>query len=179
MGSRSVRRHRHIAKWLGSGFAGALAVGAVTIFTAGTAIAQDAELVDRGKRLFDGKANCAECHSWKADGKPSNRSGGGADLHITGLDREGLIETIQCGRPDTLMPYHDKQAYKDDRCFGMTSADIGKSKPDRGKKTLTEGEMGAIVEFLLAKVVGKPLDLEYCEYYHGVGATTCNRFRTN
>ena len=174
---QSLRPRSGAMTWLG----GVLAVGVVVMLAAvsGAALAQDSDLVDRGRGLFGGKANCDFCHSWKADGHPSNRSGGGADLRVTGLDREGALETIQCGRPDTLMPYHDVRAYRDDRCYGMTAADIGKDKPDRGKRTLTLEEMEAIVEFLFAKVVGKPLDLEYCEYYHGVGATTCNRFRTN
>ena len=69
------------------------------------------------------KGNCMGCHKWHGDGGPGY-GGAALSLRETGLDREQLITIIACGRPGTNMPFFDKKAYIDERCFGMKFSDF-------------------------------------------------------
>ena len=77
---------------------------------------------DYGLKVFK-KANCNSCHQWHGDGGGSY-GGAAASIRDTGLDKEGLKQIVECGRPGTNMPYFSKQAYKDDRCFGLKFTDF-------------------------------------------------------
>src|SRR5262245_29626750 len=71
----------------------------------------------RGKEVFAKVGVCVSCHGWDGDGKGKNprSEGAAALLRESALDTKGFIEIISCGIPGTPMPYHDNQAYKDDR----------------------------------------------------------------
>jgi hypothetical protein len=133
-----------------------LAAAAVAAFTfcAGPLAAQD---VSFGERLFLEKADCQFCHGPNGDGRGDPRSPGkAADLHVTILDREQLIEVIACGRPGTEMPRFDRYAYQDNKCYGMLEADIGKDIPPPPHSTpLAKREIEAVADFILARFKGK------------------------
>ena len=57
--------------------------------------------------------------------------GNAPSLRKTQLTRDQIRMTIQCGRPGTPMPYFDRFAYTDKRCYGMTAKDLGDNMPQR------------------------------------------------
>jgi hypothetical protein len=40
------------------------------------------------------------------------------------MDRDTLMTVFKCGLPGTSMPFFDQYSYTDDRCYGMTAAQI-------------------------------------------------------
>jgi mono/diheme cytochrome c family protein len=132
-----------------------------------------------GRRLYLDKAQCAFCHGWAADGAGEPQSNGGAaNLRQSHLNREQLVEVILCGRPGTPMPHFDEDAYKDDRCYGVTEAQIGTQVPELPPcSTLRKREAEAIADYLLAKAIGRgPVTRGECEEAFGAGARSCAQY---
>ncbi len=157
-----------LAIWLAAVFA--------FVMLAPAASAQD---VNFGYRLFKDKAECWTCHGWAADGlKDDPRSPPGPSLRETAWDEESLTEVIMCGRPGALMPYHDKFAYTDDRCYGLVMNDLPvNQRPPMAIQTLQKREVAALVAYLMAKVVGRgEITLEECVEYWGEGAQACQKY---
>jgi Cytochrome C oxidase, cbb3-type, subunit III len=153
--------------------------GALLFGSAAHAQAPDPADIAAGARLFRQKGNCQACHGWAGDGrKLDSQMPDGANLRESVLDRETLILLIKCGRPGSGMPPFDKFAYSDGRC-GRTQADL-KSLPTRmpdPPATLQPREIDLIVEFLMAKVVGKgPMDRAKCVDFWGSPADVCKEF---
>jgi len=117
----------------------------------------DSDVAD-GMRLYEQKANCQACHGWAGDGhKTDSQMPDGANLRDTKLNRAGLVLIIKCGKLNSQMPAFDKFAYSDGRCYGKTQSDL-KSYPTRmpdPPATLQQREIDLVVDFLIAKVVGK------------------------
>ena len=79
-----------------------------------------------------------------------------ANLHETHLNREQLVEVIACGRPGTEMPHFDKYAYEDTDCYGLKGKNLGNDAArDPHSTSLTKREIEAVVDYILAKFVGK------------------------
>jgi hypothetical protein len=132
-----------------------------------------------GRRLYLDKAQCAYCHGWAADGAGEPQSNGGAaNLRDTKMNRDQLIEIILCGRPGTPMPHFDEQAYTDQRCYGLSEADLGGKTPSLPPgATLQKREASAIADYLLAKVIGRGgVTREECEEAYGPGARSCGQY---
>jgi mono/diheme cytochrome c family protein len=110
-----------------------------------------------GQRLFQDKADCQFCHGIDGDGRGDPRSPGrAANLHETQLDRDRLIEVVACGRPGTEMPHFDKYAYEDTDCYGLKGKNLGNDAArDPHSTSLTKREIEAVVDYILAKFVGK------------------------
>ena len=136
--------------------------------------APDASDVAEGMRLYLQKGDCQSCHGWAADGrKMDSQMPDGSNLRETRLDRARLATTIKCGRPGTGMPAFDKFAYTDGRCFGMKKADLKSPMPDP-PATFQPREIELVVDFLMAKVVGKgPMDRAKCIEYWGSEVEAC------
>jgi cytochrome c553 len=131
------------------------AIGAAVCFLAmDFAYAQDTSF---GQRLFQDKADCQFCHGIDGDGRGDPRSPGrAANLHETHLNRDQLIEVIACGRPGTEMPHFDKYAYEDTDCYGLKGKNLGNDAArDPHSTSLTKREIEAVVDYILAKFVGK------------------------
>lgn len=140
----------------------------------------DAENIADGMRLYRTKGDCQACHGWAADGrKMDTQMPDGANLRTTRLGRSALVTAIKCGRPGRGMPAYDRLAYSDGRCYQMTEADLkrqGLDLPDP-PATLQPREVDMIVDFLLAKVVGKgPMDRAKCIEYWGSDVDVCQEF---
>ena len=165
----------------------AVATGAAVLLMAlaGTAAARvaaqgaapDPSDLTEGRRLYEQKANCQACHGWSGDGhKTDNQMPDGANLRETKLPRAGLVMTIKCGRLNSQMPAFDKFAYSDGRCYGKTQADLksyATRMPDP-PATLQQREIDLIVDFLMARVVGKgPMDHAKCVEFWGEDAEVC------
>jgi hypothetical protein len=133
-----------------------------------------------GRRLYLDKAQCAYCHGWAADGAGEPQSNGGAaNLRDTKMNRDQLIEIILCGRPGTPMPHFDEQAYTDQRCYGLSEAELGGKTPSLPPgATLQKREAAAIADYLLAKVIGRgPVTREECEeVFSERGARSCVQY---
>ena len=131
-----------------------LIISTAWVAAAGPASAQD---VSFGQRLYEDKADCQFCHGPNGDGRGDPRSPGKAsNLRQTMLKREHLIEVISCGRPGTEMPHFDKYAYEDTKCYGLTTEEVGKDIPPPPHSTsLTQREIAAVADYVLATFVGK------------------------
>jgi len=131
------------------------------------------------RRLYQDKAQCSFCHGWAADGAGEPQSNGGAaNLRNSFLNRDQLIEVIMCGRPGTPMPHFDEQAYTDDRCYGLTAAELGPQVPALPPgATLRKREAEVIADYLLARIIGHgPVTREECEEAFGEHARTCGQY---
>jgi mono/diheme cytochrome c family protein len=132
-----------------------------------------------GRRLFLNKAQCSYCHGWAGDGAGEPQSNGAAaNLRETRLNRGQLIEVISCGVPGKAMPHFDEDAYTDKRCYGVSEADLGPNTPALPPgSTLSKREINAVVDYLLAKVVGRgPVTRGECEEAYGGGARQCEQY---
>lgn len=135
----------------------------------------------RGKVVFRTNGGCVDCHGWAADGKTgvNVRAPAGPSLRETGLDRAALIEVIQCGRPGTAMPYHDRSAYRDDRCYGMVMADFTPgTEPVRGK-TFSDKDIANVAAYLQAKVIGlgAPTFDQCVDFFDNPAAKACSNLK--
>jgi hypothetical protein len=101
--------------------------------------------------------NCQFCHGIGGDGRGDPRSPGrAANLHETHLNRDQLVEVIACGRPGTEMPHFDKYAYEDTDRYGLKGKNLGNDAArDPHSTSLTKREIEAVVDYILAKFVGK------------------------
>ena len=124
--------------------------------------AEEARLQEFGKEIFKSKAVCQYCHKWDASGD-QGYGGNALSLRATHLTPEQLTEVVKCGRPGTGMPYHDRFAYTDKRCYGHTREEMGKDMPPAGNDFLSQREVDAVVKYLFAKAVGRgPATYEDC-----------------
>jgi Cytochrome C oxidase, cbb3-type, subunit III len=133
-----------------------------------------------GMRLFEQKGNCQACHGWAGDGrKTDSQMPDGANLRESKLNRAGLVTAIKCGRLNSQMPAFDKFAYSDGRCYGKKQADL-KAYPTRmpdPPATLQQREIDLVVDFLIAKVVGKgSMDHAKCVEFWGSETDACKEF---
>lgn len=115
--------------------------------------------VARGKKIFSQQGgNCISCHGWDGDGKGRNprAEGQAAMLRESGLDATGFIEIVSCGIPGTPMPYHDPQAYKDDRCYGMKAADFEAGQEPHKGKALKKEDIINVVAYVMTTIQGHP-----------------------
>ena len=121
------------------------------------------------------KGNCMGCHKWHGDGGPGY-GGAALSLRTTGLDREQLILLIACGRPGTNMPFFDKKAYVDDRCFGMKFSDFegdDDNRPLRAKALLNKRQIESVADFIINDLQGKKVSKEYCIKFFGKPGRSC------
>jgi mono/diheme cytochrome c family protein len=136
--------------------------------------AEEARLIEFGKEIFKSKAVCQYCHKWDASGD-QGYGGNALSLRITQLTPEQLTEVVKCGRPGTGMPYHDRFAYTDKRCYGYTRDEMGKDMPPAGNDFLSNREVDAVVKYLFAKDVGKgPATYDDCVDFWGKDTKQCD-----
>jgi len=136
---------------------------------------------ERGKIVFRTAGLCVNCHGWAADGVTgvNLRAPAGPSLRETTLDKAALIEVIKCGRPGTPMPYHDRAAYRDDRCYGMVMSDFDPGgKPVRGK-SLGDDDVANVVAYLQSNVIGlgKPTHEECVDFFDSPAAKACDSLK--
>ena len=154
----------------------------VTAATIGTAAflawapAGKAEDGAKGRALWAEKGECAVCHGWAGDGV------GGADhnapsMRKTQLTRAKIRETIQCGRPGTEMPYFDRFAYTDKRCYDKTAEELGDQMPNRAPTTLQPYEIDPLADYVATKITGAGAvtRAECLQFFGGTGAQ-CDKY---
>lgn len=129
--------------------------------------------VARGKEVFAKVGVCVSCHGWDGDGKGKNprSEGAAALLRESQLDSAGFIEIISCGIPGTPMPYHDSQAYKDDRCYGMTADMFEPGQEPHKGKAIQKEDIVNLVAYIQTTLQGKaPATYDDCAAYFGDSA---------
>lgn len=135
--------------------------------------------VTKGLRVFQTKG-CQRCHGWDGAGlgRDPRAPGPAANLRQTELDDASMRDVVRCGIPGSPMPFHDSQAYKDDRCYGMTFADFDDlTRPVKGK-TFREQDIANVVAYVQETLKGKPeATLADCEAYFGTGEKACDFLR--
>ena len=131
---------------------GAFAVGGMV--WAAIAQAQNLDQVKAGLATWRG-SGCSDCHGAFANGeKERDESPTGANIRTSRLDAATLKQTISCGRPGTGMPAFDEGAYKVRACNGQP---LGAPPSDLypAPRTLTPGEIDAVVAYLQARIIGR------------------------
>jgi mono/diheme cytochrome c family protein len=133
---------------------------------------------ERGQSIWHDKAGCAFCHGWAGDGVGGfHHPGHPPSLRVTELTRDQIRMTIQCGRPGTAMPYFDRFAYTDKRCYDMVAADLGDMMPERSSTTLQSGEIDALADYVATKLKGSgEVTRQQCVDYFGKGTARCDQY---
>jgi len=135
---------------------------------------QETQLAE-GKRLF--RADCAGCHKWHGGGG-GGYGGAALSLRNTHLNRDQIIETVSCGRPGTGMPYHLRDAYDSNKCYGLTKADIAKMMPPEAVTFLRPADIAVITDYVLARVKGRgEPNYAQCIEFFGEGSRVCNTYK--
>src|SRR5262249_30618842 len=134
---------------------------------------EEARTIAYGKDVFKTRATCQYCHKWDASGD-QGYGGNALSLRKTQLTAEQMAEVVKCGRPGTGMPYHDKFAYTDKRCYKLTREDLGKDMPPAATESLQPREIDAVVKYLFAKAVGRgESTYEECVDFWGTDTREC------
>src|SRR5580704_6610372 len=135
--------------------------------------AEEARFLEFGKEIFKSKAVCQFCHKWDASGD-QGYGGNALSLRATQLTPEQVTEVVNCERPGTGMPYHDRFAYTDKRCYGYTREQMGNDMPPAGNDFLSAREVDAVVKYLFANDVGRgPATYEDCVAFWGTETRQC------
>jgi mono/diheme cytochrome c family protein len=133
---------------------------------------------DVGKQVFK-SANCVGCHKWHGNGG-GGYGGDALSLRKTELTREQIIETVNCGRPGTGMPFHLRGAYESQPCYGLTRAEISDTMPPEAAAFLRPGEVEAVVDYVLAHVKGKgEPTYDECIVFFGNASRVCGIYKTS
>lgn len=122
------------------------------------------------------KQDCIGCHGWAGNGERIGENPTGPNLRALDYDAATLKEVILCGRPGTAMPSHDPRAYTDDRCYGMTKADLAGQDILKGRD-MSSTEADALVAYMQASMLGRPTQpsQEDCKAYYG-GKPFCKTY---
>jgi mono/diheme cytochrome c family protein len=138
----------------------------------------DDALIAKGREVYKDRANCGFCHGWAGDGAGSPRSPGGApSLRAITLDSKAIAEIVQCGRPGTEMPHHDRMAYRDTRCYGLKRDDMEPDQVPSPGIFLNTGEIRAVAVYVVKQIVGREkVTRAECEAFWGQGSQSCQRY---
>jgi Cytochrome c len=131
--------------------------------------------IARGKIVYEKVGICLQCHGWDGNGRGRNPRAPGPAALLRGseLDFDTMRYVIACGRPGTAMPYHDRMAYRDDRC-GMLLKDFAEGEaPERGK-TMPDKDLDNLVAYIQTTIVGAgKTTLAQCEAFYHPGHPNC------
>ncbi len=130
----------------------AIAAIALAVTTASVA-AQSADPTEAGKAVFK-RANCLGCHKWHGNGG-GGYGGDALSLRKTALTREQIVETVECGRPGTGMPFFTRGAYDIVKCHGMNRQEAGGQIPPEANVFLRRADVEAVADYVLAHIKGR------------------------
>jgi hypothetical protein len=76
------------------------------------------------------------------------------------------------------MPYHDSEAYKDKRCYGMLMSDYEPGKQPIIGHTVRNQDIINVVGYVEQKIKGRgKITKAECEEFFKPGATACKNFQ--
>jgi mono/diheme cytochrome c family protein len=133
----------------------------------------DSAVIGQGQSVYK-KSNCGFCHGWAGDGRGHPRSPGVAsNLRESTLEKEVMTYIIRCGVPGGVMPYHDRMAYRDDRCIADAVNLDANVLPQNGKN-ISAANLDALVNYLMSAVRGSgEVTFEQCEAFYKLGSRNC------
>ena len=155
-----------------------LALAVIAIVATPTSVgAQSAHPTDAGKAVFR-RANCFGCHKWHGNGG-GGYGGDALSLRKTQLTRDQIIETVECGRPGTGMPFFERGAYDSEKCYGMNRHDVGAQMPPEANVFLRHEDVEAAADYVIAHVKGKG-EPSYgeCTDFFGNTSRVCDIYKT-
>ncbi|RAI58501.1 cytochrome c [Roseicella frigidaeris] len=131
---------------------------------------------EAGMKVYK-EANCVGCHKWHGDGG-GGYGGAALSLRATALTKEQIMEVVRCGRPNTGMPYFNRDAYAAKECYGVGREELGESAPMAGPRFLRPREIEAVVDYVLAEIRGKA-EPNYadCTAFFGDSSRMCQHYR--
>jgi hypothetical protein len=136
--------------------------------------------IAKGKRVWQVTADCVNCHGWPGDGATGRnpRSPGiAANLRITQLDTNTMIQVVSCGIPGSAMPYHDRRAYKDARCYGQKASDFQPGQLPNPGNFVSNQDIINVVAYVQKEIRGRgPITKAECEAYFKPGAAACKDY---
>jgi mono/diheme cytochrome c family protein len=124
---------------------------ALPVLAPSSPFAQDAARIAAGEEAWN-KAGCPPCHGADGEGGTGGEFPAGPSLRKTRLNRATLTETISCGLPGTEMPAWLDRAYTQRPCYGFSAGPPGGTTLI---PVLSAEEIEALVDYLMAKIVGK------------------------
>lgn len=156
---------------------GAMLALAVLVAAPAAANAQSADPTEAGKAVFK-RANCVGCHKWHGNGG-GGYGGAALSLRKTQLSRDQIIETVQCGRPGTGMPFFERGAYDTEKCYGMNRQEVGAQMPQEANVFLRREDVEAVASYVLSHIRGKgePTYGE-CTDFFGTTSHVCDIYKT-
>jgi mono/diheme cytochrome c family protein len=153
----------------------AFVAAALVATTAGVA-AQSTDPTEAGKTVFK-RANCFGCHKWHGNGG-GGYGGDALSLRKTELTREQIIETVECGRPGTGMPFFTRGAYDAVKCHGMNRQDVGNQIPPEANIFLRRADVEAVADYVLAHIKGKgEPNYGECTDFFGSNSRVCDIYK--
>lgn len=135
--------------------------------------------IERGLAVYK-KSECAFCHGWAGDGQGHPRSpGAAANLRSSVLDKVVLTQIIRCGVPGGVMPYHDRLAYRDNRC-GVEAGSLSEKQLPQQGKNIKPADMDALLAYIMSSVQGMgSVTFAQCEKYFKTGSRNCLYLQSN
>jgi mono/diheme cytochrome c family protein len=166
----ACRKSRSATRALLLGLLGVWTGLGASVLMPDTAVAQETDL---GKEVYK-EANCMGCHKWHGGGG-GGYGGAALSLRETMLDPDQIAEVVRCGRPATRMPYHDRNAYKKDPCYGgLTKSDLGADFPAKAAHFLRPEQIEAVVVYVTTHLQGHGAPTkEDCVAFWGADAKQC------
>jgi Cytochrome C oxidase, cbb3-type, subunit III len=171
-------RSRLLAQGAGMGFTSGFGGALAFVLMAGVVAPALAQDIDAGKRLYK-RADCATCHGWAGDGGEGrvDMNPKIPSIRTSKMDQLQLFDTIRCSKPFGEMPFYERLAYTDERCYGFRAVDVPGVVPPLSNNWLTRQEMTLLVDYLQNKAIGRGAPtFEECEEYFAPGAAQCQTY---
>jgi mono/diheme cytochrome c family protein len=135
--------------------------------------------LEAGQAIYK-RANCVGCHKWHGDGG-GGYGGAALSLRKTELDKQQIMETVRCGRPETGMPYFSRDSYPSDgapRCYNLTSKDLESMHVAQANVFLRPEEIAAVAEYVISSIKskGEP-NLADCIAFFGEDSRACDVYK--
>ena len=139
--------------------------------------AQSADPTDAGKAVFK-RANCFGCHKWHGNGG-GGYGGDALSLRKTELTKDQIVETVECGRPGTGMPFFMRGAYDATKCHGMNREEVGAQIPPEANVFLRREDVETVADYVLTHIKGRgePTYAE-CTDFFGSTSHVCDIYKT-
>ena len=147
------------------------------VATPTSAFAQSADRIDAGKAVFR-RANCFGCHKWHGNGG-GGYGGDALSLRKTELTKDQIVETVECGRPGTGMPFFMRGAYDTTKCYDMDRQQVSAQIPPEANVFLRNEDVEAVADYVLTHIKdkGEPTYAE-CTDFFGNTSHVCDVYKT-
>ena len=146
-------------------------------FAYGQSAPPTADPTEAGKAVFK-RANCMGCHKWHGNGG-GGYGGDALSLRQTELTRDQIMETVECGRPGTGMPFFMRGAYDSTKCYEMNRQEVGAQIPPEANVFLRHEDVETVADYVLTHIKGAG-DPTYdeCVAFFSTSSRVCDIYKT-